>query len=242
MNRRSIGFITFIFLVVVASVVIGTPNFSYLWYDGEIVRGTKINVALGDKLDNAQPRLATYTTVAAGATIAVPSTYGYVRITDDAGVAGNVVTVAAGTDGQMLFIFNGDAQTTVGAAIIPALTGRWGIYASGTWTFSEQSSISDFYAGKYWEATASPAAFTARYGHTSVIYGGKMWVIGGTDGTYKQDVWNSTDGITWTIATTTAAFTARYYHTSVIYSGKMWVIGGFDATYKQDVWNSGDSQ
>jgi len=300
MNRRSIGFIVFILLAVAAGIAFGTPNLPYYWYDGEIVRGTKINLSLGNKFDNARPVLATYTTVAAGATIAVPSTYGYVRITDDGTAAANEVTVAAGTDGQMLFVFNGDAQATVGAVTIPTLTGKWGIYASGIWTFSEQSGlsesvaahiastgvdvhglgtistvnspvpianggtgqtassaalaalgganltyvspavISDAYAGKYWAATASPAAFTGRSAHSSVVYGGKMWVIGGNDGEYKRDVWNSVDGITWFIATTTAAFTGRCVHSSVVYGGKMWVIGGNDGGYKRDVWNSTD--
>ena len=246
MKLRPIGFVVFILLAVIISIAFGTPNFPHFWYDGEIVRGKEINLSLGNKLDNAQPVLATYTTVAAGATIAVPSTYGYVRITDDGAAAANEVAVAAGTDGQMLFIFNGDAQATVGAVTIPTLTGKWGIYASGTWTFSEQSGppssavISDAYAGKYWAATASPAAFTGRGAHSSVVYGGKMWVIGGYDGAKKQDVWNSVDGITWSIATTTAAFTARSTHSSVVYDGKMWVIGGNDGAKKQDVWNSTD--
>ena len=143
MNRRSIGFVVFILLAVIVSIAFGAPNLPHFWYDGEIVRGKEINFSLGNKLDNAQPVLATYTTVAAGATIAVPSTYGYVRITDDNAAAANEVTVAVGTDGQMLFVFNGDAQATVGAVTIPTLTGKWGIYASGTWTFSEQSGLSE---------------------------------------------------------------------------------------------------
>jgi hypothetical protein len=73
-----------------------------------------------------------------------------------------------------------------------------------------------------------------------VVYDGKMWVIGGYDGAYKNDVWYSTDGVTWYRTTSAAAWTARCWHASVVYDGKMWVIGGSDGANKNDVWYSTD--
>ncbi|HII14869.1 MAG TPA: PGF-pre-PGF domain-containing protein [Nanoarchaeota archaeon] len=89
------------------------------------------------------------------------------------------------------------------------------------------------------------SAFSARNGHTVVnTSGGAMWLIGGTynDGVpvYRNDVWNSTDGISWTLVNSSAAFSERAYHTSVVdSSGAMWVIAGFNGnTYFNDTWYS----
>ncbi|NLI79630.1 MAG: hypothetical protein GX442_24700, partial [Candidatus Riflebacteria bacterium] len=102
--------------------------------------------------------------------------------------------------------------------------------------------------GVNWVQATSAAAFSARDVHTSVVFdagtGPKMWVIGGWDGSYKNDVWSSSDGIVWTQETAAAAFPARSEHTSVVFDGdtgpRMWVIGGTDGSIKNDVWSSGD--
>jgi hypothetical protein len=102
-----------------------------------------------------------------------------------------------------------------------------------------------------WENTILPytdslatvaAGWSARWGHTSVVFDGKMWVIGGYDGAYKNDVWYSSDGVTWTEATDNAGWDNRYCHTSVVFDGKMWVIGGYDGAYENDVWYSSDGE
>ena len=87
-----------------------------------------------------------------------------------------------------------------------------------------------------WTQATASAGWSWRVDHTSVVYDGKMWVIGGYAG--KNDVWWSTDGVTWTQATEHANWSARYRHTSVVYDGKMWVIGGYDGSVKNDVWRS----
>jgi len=81
------------------------------------------------------------------------------------------------------------------------------------------------------------AEWSVRSGHTSVVYDGKMWVMGGYGVSRKNDVWWSTDGITWTQATASAKWSVRSGHTSVVYNGKMWVMGGYGgSSYKNDVW------
>jgi len=89
-----------------------------------------------------------------------------------------------------------------------------------------------------WTQATAAAAWTRRNYHTSLVYDNKMWVIGGWDGAYKNDVWSSTDGIVWTQATAAAAWTRRNYHTSLVYDNKMWVIGGYRGL--SDVWYSAD--
>jgi len=69
--------------------------------------------------------------------------------------------------------------------------------------------------------------------------------MGGYDGSYKNDVWYSSDGETWTQATSSAPWSARSYNTSVVYNNKIWVIGGFrfyDVNFIlfKDVWYSSD--
>ena len=95
--------------------------------------------------------------------------------------------------------------------------------------------------GKDWTQATASAGWSRRYGHTSVVYDGKMWVMGGTAGSTRyNDVWWSTDGITWTRATASAGWSGREDHTSVVYDGKMWVMGGNDGSRKNDVWWSTD--
>ena len=72
---------------------------------------------------------------------------------------------------------------------------------------------------------------------------GKMYVIGGCNVIYLNDVWSSTDGATWTLVTAAASFAGRYGPTSFVDAwGKMYVIGGVDqkSVYLNDVWSSTD--
>ena len=93
-------------------------------------------------------------------------------------------------------------------------------------------------AGSTWTQATSAAAWPARDAHTTVVFNNKMWVIGGYDGAYRNDVWYSADGATWTQATSAAGWTKRTGHTSVVFDNKMWVIGGYDGAYRNDVWYS----
>jgi uncharacterized membrane protein len=93
-----------------------------------------------------------------------------------------------------------------------------------------------------WTRATAAAGWSARCGHTSVVFDNKIWVMGGLDGNYKNDVWYSSDGVNWTQATASAGWSARTYHTSVVFDGKMWVIGGWSEVsgFKNDVWYSSD--
>jgi hypothetical protein len=121
-----------------------------------------------------------------------------------------------------------------------------------TWTYSIVVDFSSTSGGfvknfldlliKPWTQATASAGFSTRRSHSSVVFDGKIWVIGGTDGTnYFNDVWSSSDGITWTRATASAGFSTRFAHSSVVFDGKIWVIGGTDGTnYFKDVWSSSD--
>ncbi len=91
-----------------------------------------------------------------------------------------------------------------------------------------------------WKEATNSADWSERYGHSSVLFNGKIWVLGGTDGGVVNDVWYSSDGSTWTEATDSAGWSARSSHSSVVFNGKIWVIGGYDGSNKNDVWSSSD--
>ena len=84
--------------------------------------------------------------------------------------------------------------------------------------------------------------WSARSEHTSVVFNGKIWVLGGYDGSNKNDVWSSSDGTNWTMDNEHAAWSARSEHTSVVFNGKIWVLGGSDGSDKNDVWYSTDGK
>lgn len=97
--------------------------------------------------------------------------------------------------------------------------------------------------GTTWAEATPNAAFSPRRGHTSIVYDGKMWVIGGQDATgYRNDVWYSSDGISWEEATSNADFPPRSQHLSETYNGKMWVISGDVVSETNDVWTSTDGK
>ena len=96
-----------------------------------------------------------------------------------------------------------------------------------------------------WKQVNTTSVFSERFGHSSVVFNDRMWVIGGFDGknNYFNDVWSSSDGISWIPETSHTQFGPRYAHQSVVFDNKIWVIGGRDGnTLKRlnDVWYSSD--
>jgi hypothetical protein len=96
--------------------------------------------------------------------------------------------------------------------------------------------------GSLWSEATASASFSPRFDHSSVVYNGKMWVVGGFNGaTALGDVWSSPDGVNWTEFTAAAAFGPRVDFSMVVYNGFIWVIGGTTGTGGfNDVWYSSD--
>lgn len=86
----------------------------------------------------------------------------------------------------------------------------------------------------------SPNTFNARTEHSSVVYNGRLYLIGGTNGTnsflndvqYAQINANGSLGA-WN--TTTSFSTARHLHRSVVYNGYLYILGGVNSSYLTDV-------
>lgn len=115
------------------------------------------------------------------------------------------------------------------------------IIGAGTVPFKDVWFTED---GINWELATESADYGARAAHSSVVFDGKMWVIGGFDdtGKIKNDVWASKDGETWNVVVKDAPFNGRAGHTSVVYDNKIWLIGGVDTdnNLQNDVWVSQD--
>ena len=90
------------------------------------------------------------------------------------------------------------------------------------------------------------AGWTGRFGHSSVVMpDGSIVLMGGDDGSRKNDVWRSTDnGTTWNQVNASAGWTARRYHSSVVMQDRSIVLmGGGDTApqFRNDVWRSTDN-
>ena len=89
-----------------------------------------------------------------------------------------------------------------------------------------------------WTQAIVNAGWSTRSTHTTAVFDNKLWVLGGYDGSYKNDVWWSPDGVTWTQATANAAWSGRNGHTTAVFDNKLWVVGGYVCSYKNDEWSS----
>ena len=87
--------------------------------------------------------------------------------------------------------------------------------------------LQDTVANRSVSKMISALSFSARDDHQVVTFNNKMYLIGGYDGSDKNDVWSSTDGIHWIEETANAAFSARSRHQVVVFNNKMVLIGGY---------------
>jgi len=86
---------------------------------------------------------------------------------------------------------------------------------------------------------ATPSAFVPpRWGHTSVVFDNKMWILGGYINLGYSYVWNSPDGVRWTRIDSFISWAPDFLHTSVVFDNKMWKIGGY--RNGEFIWYSSD--
>jgi hypothetical protein len=81
-----------------------------------------------------------------------------------------------------------------------------------------------------------------------IVFNNKMWMMGGqgTSGSYLNDVWSSSDGLTWTQETAQAQWPARKSFGCFTLPGvnKIFIVGGINSagTALTDVWSSPDGK
>jgi len=104
---------------------------------------------------------------------------------------------------------------------------------------------SDF---RRWEVLAETSELPARVFYGSVVFKGKIWLMGGFDGkNYYNDVWNSSDGVHWARVAERTAWSPRNVGTAVVFKDRIWIIGGgfidgtpTDGRAANEVWSSAD--
>ncbi len=67
-----------------------------------------------------------------------------------------------------------------------------------------------------------------RFGHQLVVWGDRMWILGGWyGGTATNRVWSSTDGRTWTESLPKPPWDSWICDASLVFNDKLWVLGGY---------------
>ena len=88
----------------------------------------------------------------------------------------------------------------------------------------------------------APITYPNRNSHCAVVINGAVLVAGGVGGTYFNDVWRTSDGMTWTRVTSSASFPARGYHGCSIVGTQIVLVGGRTVTgFMNDVWVSNNT-
>ncbi len=102
-----------------------------------------------------------------------------------------------------------------------------------------------------WSEKETPSAeniWSARNRHSSVVYHDKIWVLGGYDGSYCNDVWTyDEDKNLWDEVEDkdgNTRWSGRTGFGCVVYHDKIWVIGGVESgsNYCNDVWSYDESE
>ncbi len=105
---------------------------------------------------------------------------------------------------------------------------------------------------------AVDSMWSPRYGHESVIFDDKMWVVGGSESTitnaeearrFRNDVWSSYDGRKWICENANAPWIGRSGFGIYVFRDRLWLAGGYnpfhkecrlDVGYRDDIWSSKD--
>lgn len=123
---------------------------------------------------------------------------------------------------------------------------RW-VFQDHMWITSQRGEMLKSPDGKTWVTVASQLPFANRRTAGSIVFQGKMWVIGGAEkGEFKNDVWSSDDGVNWTLELEHAPWSPRQlWDNVVVHRDRIWIIGGGIQRYHpaksyRDVWSSTD--
>lgn len=106
--------------------------------------------------------------------------------------------------------------------------------------------------GVNWEQSPN-AGWTPRISAATVVFKGKLWILGGTENYYfgdekslKNDVWSTADGKTWTQVTAKADWSPRAYHQAAVLGDKLYIFGGGNYVPQyaafNDVWSTTDGE
>ena len=98
---------------------------------------------------------------------------------------------------------------------------------------------------KNWSLEIANAGWAIRYSHQALSHQGRLYVLGGYDGSSGlNDVWSSADGASWVQETAGAGWAGRAEYQVLSHQGRLYVLGGSDggSNRRNDVWSSADGQ
>jgi len=93
--------------------------------------------------------------------------------------------------------------------------------------------------GVKWERVTEAAPWHPRLWFSSVVYRGRMWVLGGWSNNPSRnwgDVWSSIDGKTWRQLRSEVCWKARHEHSAYVLHDKLFVAGGHATPLSSEVW------
>lgn len=96
---------------------------------------------------------------------------------------------------------------------------------------------------RIWQKSISPAEWSERMWHGTVVFDNKIWLLGGYP--VKNDIWYSLDGIKWYCSTLSAGYPLRYGYSTTVFKKKIWMIGGIRGDCRcasNDIWYSSDGK
>ena len=126
-----------------------------------------------------------------------------------------------------------------------ALGQNKGNYVTGIMFGSTVRRTTDF---KKWETLAEKSELPNRVFYGSIVFAGKIWLMGGYDGkNYYNDIWNSADGVRWKRVAEHAAWSPRNVGI-VEFKNRLWIFGGGvidgekanNPNSNKEVWSSAD--
>lgn len=97
--------------------------------------------------------------------------------------------------------------------------------------------------GVTWTEETAAAPWSPRAWSSSIVYRGRMWVIGGWNnepgGGSKNwgDVWHSADGKNWQQLETKTKWKERHEHSVFVLKDKLWLAGGHAQPLSSQVWS-----
>jgi len=123
------------------------------------------------------------------------------------------------------------------------------VYDDKMWVTSHDGKLFASADGERWSLVTDRAPWRGRYAAGSVVFDGRMWVMGGCGGgRLFNDIWSSADGVHWTLEAAEAPWSRRQlFSMAAVHAGKIWLLGGGITNYHpfrayRDVWSSPDGR
>lgn len=90
--------------------------------------------------------------------------------------------------------------------------------------------------GFTWAKATDNPGWSPRMGAATVVFDGRLWIIGGWAGTaYLKDVWSTSDGVHWQQEASDPGFAPRGYVDATVFKNRIYEIG---STTTSDIWMS----